>query len=108
MRKYRWSRVYESAEEELEELLAAKNIQAERWVAEDGEDFALHVHELDKTLWCAEGILHITAGDKHFSLQPGDTLDIPAKTPHSGQAGFGGCVCYESPARDLNPATKQD
>ena len=97
LRKYRWSRDYESAEEELIRLFVARNIEATRWTAEGYEEFAKHAHQLDKKLWCAEGSIIFTINDKTFSLQPGDALDIPANTDHSAVVGFSGCVCYESP-----------
>jgi quercetin dioxygenase-like cupin family protein len=97
VRKYRWSKHYESAEEELIALLAARGIEAERWTADSGEVFASHAHAVDKKLWCADGSVIFTAGGKKFSLQPGDTLELPANTLHESEAGLFGCVCYESP-----------
>jgi quercetin dioxygenase-like cupin family protein len=96
LRKYRWSKVYESAEEELLVILRRKGVEFERWEAEPGEVFEPHVHEFDKTLWCAEGSVIFTIDNTRISLQPGDTLDIPANTMHEAAAGLGGCVCYES------------
>ena len=102
-RKYRWSKDYESAEEELERLLAAKQIVAERWSAEPGETFSPHTHPHPKQLWCAEGSLTLTINGKALSLQPGDALELPASTPHEGVAGINGCVCYEAPPTAENP-----
>ncbi|MEO8105580.1 MAG: hypothetical protein ABI602_04580 [Candidatus Saccharibacteria bacterium] len=103
LRKYRWSRDYESAEEELENLLAAKNITSERWAAEAGHVFTTQMFALDKRLWCAEGSLTLTVNGRPFSLQPGDTLDLPAYASHQAVVGISGCVCYESPPLSLNP-----
>ncbi len=103
LRKYRWSRDYESAEEELENLFVAKHISADRWAAEAGQVFATHMYALDKRLWCAEGSINVTVNGKPISLQPGDTLDLPAYTAHEAVAGISGCVCYESPRQALNP-----
>jgi quercetin dioxygenase-like cupin family protein len=96
VRKYRWSRVYESAEEELESLLRSKDITTERWQAEPIEVFEPHVHDYDKTLWCAEGSIMFEILGNVYSLQPGDVLELPALTMHSAQAGMSGCVCYEA------------
>lgn len=104
LKKYRWSKVYESSEEELIRILEAKQVITERWVAEDGEEFPEHTHPHDKRLWCAEGLLMITVGERHISLQSGDTLDIPANTAHKARAGLGGCVCYEAPPTKENPS----
>lgn len=97
LRKYRWSRDYESAEEELVRLLEAKKISAERWIGEEFEDFPTHKHKLDKQLWCVEGSIVFTINNKEITLQAGDTLDLPANTIHVAKAGFSGVVCYESP-----------
>lgn len=102
LRKYRWSRAYESAEEELIQLLASKKITAERWAADPGEAFGPHSHAFDKQLWCAEGSIVITVGEQSITLQSGDALDLPANTIHQALAGFSGCALYEShsqPAR---------
>jgi quercetin dioxygenase-like cupin family protein len=103
LRKYRWSKHFESAEEELVAHLAARHIDAERWAADSNEDFAPHTHPQNKTLWCADGSIIFTVDGKIISLQPGDTLEIPAGTVHGGTAGLFGCVCYESPATGENP-----
>lgn len=95
LRKYRWSKVYESAEEELESFLRSKDIATERWQADPLEVFEPHVHDYDKTLWCAEGSIILEAENQSFSLQPGDVLEIPAMTMHSATAGVSGCACHE-------------
>jgi quercetin dioxygenase-like cupin family protein len=98
LRKYRWSKHYESAEEELAGLLQARHVPADRWTAEAGEEFAPHSHAEDKTLWCADGTIVFTISGKEYSLQPGDTLDIPANTVHQATVGLFGAVCYEHKA----------
>jgi quercetin dioxygenase-like cupin family protein len=97
LRKYRWSKHYESAEEELTVLLAAKHITAERWAAEGMQVFASRTNTTDKRLWCAEGSIIFSVDGKRISLQPGDALEIPANTPHEAIVGMSGCVCYEQP-----------
>jgi quercetin dioxygenase-like cupin family protein len=96
VRKYRWSKVYESAEEELLELLERKNIEAQCWVGEDGEEINDRIYAKNTQLWCAEGQLICTIEGKPYSLQPGDVLEMPAGTTCSIRVGFGGCVTYES------------
>jgi quercetin dioxygenase-like cupin family protein len=95
LRKYRWSRHYESAEEELQSFLAAKNLDAVRWTAEAGDEFATQRVDHHRLLFCAEGSLSLTADGKAFSLQPGDALELPAGTDHHATAGLAGVVCYE-------------
>lgn len=96
LRKYRWSRDYESAEEELVGLIAARGLAAQRWHAEGDHVFEPHVHDYDKKLWCVEGSIIFTIGSKTFSLQAGDAFDIPAQTMHQATVGFMGTVCYEA------------
>ena len=96
LRKYRWSKHYESAEEELIDFLSAKKIETERWTAEEYEVFPSHKHDFDTRIFCAEGSISFTVSGKEISLQTGDALDLPANTAHEAKAGFSGCVCYES------------
>jgi len=97
VRKYRWSKHYESAEEELINLLAAKHIDATRCTASEMEIFDPEVHPEDRQLWCAEGSIVFTIDNQRISIQPGDALDIPANTFHEAVAGISGCVWYEYP-----------
>ena len=105
LRKYRWSRDYESAEEELIQMLARKQIIADRWVGEPSEAFETHNHDYDKRLWCAEGSIVITVGEQRVTLQSGDAMDLPAHTSHQALVGFSGCAVYESHIKpDHQPA----
>ena len=98
LRKYRWSRDYESAEEELVRQLAVRNVQAERWHIEEHAKIQERTYDFDSRLWCVEGSIVIHADGKNISLQPGDTLDVPAGTGHSASAGMTGAVCFQAPA----------
>jgi quercetin dioxygenase-like cupin family protein len=102
LRKYRWSKHYESAEEELHRFLQGKRIKAERWEAEAGHEFEPHSHDFDKHLYCAEGSISLTANGRTFSLQPGDGLDLPANTIHHARTGLAGVVCYEAHTQPVN------
>ena len=102
LRKYRWSRDYESAEEELVNLLAHKHIRAVRWVADEYQEFPSVAAPNDKRLWCVEGSIMYSIDGKDITLQAGDALDIPSSTAHYGVAGFSGCVCYESTSATIN------
>jgi quercetin dioxygenase-like cupin family protein len=96
LRKYRWSKVYESAEEELLELFKQRGIQATFWAGENGQNIDGKQYPHDSRIWCAEGLLSCTTQGKTYSLQPGDALDVPAGTTLSLHVGFGGCGVYES------------
>src|ERR1700756_1090803 len=102
LRKYRWSRDYEAAEEDLVQLLATKRITANRWTASEHQDFAAQRHANDKQLWCVEGSFRLeTTGGHTYNLQAGDALDVPAGTEYHATAGFSGCTLYEAPTSDL-------
>ena len=106
LKKYRWAKTYEAGEAELVTFLESKNIDAERWTADMSESFEAHVHAKDKKLWCSDGSIAFTIGDKTIPLQAGDALDLPAYTMHSAVAGFMGCICYEFPHIADNPGLK--
>lgn len=95
LRKYRWSKDYESAEEELQRLFVARKIDPKRWEAESGEEIESKTTSEDTRLWCAEGSFMIEVNGKHFSMQPGDTLDIPKGFSYKAKAGIAGCVVYQ-------------
>jgi quercetin dioxygenase-like cupin family protein len=97
LRKYRWSKHYESAEVELVEQLAEKNITARRWVLEDDEVVAPTATSADSWLWCVDGSIVFTIDGKRISLQAGDTLEVPADTTYEAVAGIFGCVCHVKP-----------
>lgn len=99
IRKYRWSKHYESAEEELLNMFAAKRIDAKPWDAEPMGRIEPTVHQHDIRLWCAEGSVVFTIDNQRYSLQPGDALDIPANVFYEAVAGISGCVCYQNPPR---------
>lgn len=94
--KFRWSKVYESSEEELTAFLESRNIQAERLDIEAGSDPVEHASDQTVTLWCAEGSLTVRADDTTIPLQPGDALRLTGPTAYVLQPGIAGYVCYVS------------
>lgn len=95
LKKFRWSRVYESSEEELQDYLQSKGFESERWTADEFHDFGGQVFDTDTTIFCAEGGLVFEIDKQKISLQPGDALRIPANYAFAATAGMTGCVCYE-------------
>lgn len=95
LQKFRWSRVYESSEEELIDFLSARNIIAQRKAEDEfAESYGSFVN--DTTLWCADGSFTIQVNETKFSMQPGDAIRIVANTAYNAVAGMSGCVFYES------------
>lgn len=95
LEKFRWSKVYESSEEELKDLLLAMHIDATRMHVEEFEDLGGLNFQHDTTWWCADGSMTLTFAEKKFSLQAGDGLRIPANNAFTGTAGISGCTYYE-------------
>jgi len=96
IRKTRWSKVYESSEEELVTWLQSRNIQTTRWMAAEFEQLEVRTLPIPTDLYLAEGSAKLQADTTTYSLQPGDTIHFPANTKISLTAGMSGCVCYET------------
>jgi mannose-6-phosphate isomerase-like protein (cupin superfamily) len=94
--KSRWSKVYESSEEELIDLLEALGVTADRLEFEAFHTIEPRHHDNDTRLWCAEGSAVFTVDSKSISMQPGDTLAIPSGTTYEAEAGISGCVYYQA------------
>lgn len=92
--KFRWSKVYESSEEELLEYLASKGIRATRFTAELGSEPVHYTNTSDAIILCAEGSLGVRTDSANISLQPGDAVRIDAETSYDLHAGISGYVCY--------------
>jgi hypothetical protein len=95
LEKFRWSRVYESSEEELVDLLKARGVDAMRHHVEEFEDLGGLNFQQDTIWYCADGSMTLAFADKKFSLQAGDGLRIPANNAFTGKAGISGCTYYE-------------
>jgi len=95
VRKFRWSKDYESAEEELIQLLERKSIQATRIHVEPHEKIFVPIAH-SRHVWCAEGSFTLKINTVQFSMQPGDALDILDQADVTGQSGMTGCAFYIS------------
>lgn len=93
LKKFRWSKVYESSEEELLAYLHGRNYQAQLITAEALSEKSQQYSD-PHTVWCAEGSLVIRSGSTKVSLQPGDAVTISANQPYDLIAGITGCTCY--------------
>lgn len=94
LKKFRWSRVYESSEEELIRLLHTRNIDSERIHIEAEARQIEKYTENVSTIWCAEGSLVVKTSSISTSLQPGDALSLGAGTRYSVKPGIAGCAYY--------------
>ena len=97
LQKIRWSKVYESTEEELLGFLQSRNITAERKALDEfQESEQTSTQNGTMTIWCAEGSFAVCIGQTNTSMQPGDAARLPAGAPFTVTAGISGCVYYES------------
>lgn len=96
VKKARWSKVYESSEEELQDFLQSRGIQASRFAIDAFEQSAACELAAGATVFLAEGSATLTAQAKNYSMQPGDMLSISEAMPVTIAAGMTGCVYYET------------
>ena len=93
LQKFRWSKVYESSEEELVGLLQTQGITTQPFEAEAFSTFE-ETTSVPVTMWCAEGSFGVHWGEEKVSMQPGDGLRIPAQANVTISAGIAGCTWY--------------
>jgi mannose-6-phosphate isomerase class I len=96
IQKFRWSKVYESSEEELIAFLKNRSIEATRIASREPGEQIQQTTKSDTTIWCAEGSLIIHVEPANISLQSGDAIYIPALTTYDLYAGISGFACYLS------------
>jgi mannose-6-phosphate isomerase class I len=94
LQKRRWSKVYESTEEELVALLDSRNITAARHDIEAFTSETIQPQVPSGSIWCAEGSCTVRISDATTSLQPGDYLPIDAGSKYIIEGGISGCVYY--------------
>jgi len=92
--KRRWSKVYESTEEELVAFLASRQLSATRNDVEALSTATVQLKAEASTIWCAEGSCSIQTADGTISLQPGDYLTLDPRSEYTIAAGISGCVYY--------------
>lgn len=98
IQKFRWSKVYESSEEELKQLLQARRIEAQCITGMAESQQLQLVSDKESTLWCAEGSLMVRTENTTTPLQAGDGLRLVAGTTYDVHAGIAGYVYYVSEA----------
>lgn len=95
LKKYRWSKVYESAEEELQDFLQARNIAAERHSVEAYDEQVIRPGDAVR-IWGVEGNASFTVDAKRYSMQPGDVLELPAGSECVITTGLSNFAWYQS------------
>lgn len=96
MRKFRWSKDYESAEEELQALLKWRKIETKRIIKAEKLEYSEKTDEQAVRLWCAEGSFMIQIDDQLISMQPGDAVDISPHHQFHIRTGISGCIYYQA------------
>jgi mannose-6-phosphate isomerase class I len=95
LQKFRWSKVYESQEEELVSLLSSKNIEFSSKDIAEFESLEVDISK-NSTIWCAEGSFSLESGGQRISMQPGDALPVQGGTKLNISGGMSGGTFYES------------
>ncbi|HJP96149.1 MAG TPA: hypothetical protein VJ843_02130 [Candidatus Saccharimonadales bacterium] len=95
LKKYRWSKVYESAEEELQDFLHARNIQAKRHDIEAYDEQTLLTSKATR-IWGVEGTASFTVNGARYSMQPGDVLELPAGSSCTITTSLSNFAWYQS------------
>ena len=85
-------------EAQLQHQFAREGLSAERWSNGPRAVYATHDHPYGKVLVVASGSITFTIdhGNRVVTMQPGDRLELPMRTPHSAVVGPEGVVCLEA------------
>ncbi len=85
-----------SAEEIARTAFAAEGLEPKRWSNGPGAEYAPHEHPRHKVLYCVAGSIVFHTDDADIAMEPGDRLDLPARTRHSATVGSQGVTCLEA------------
>lgn len=78
-----------------EAAFADEGLEARTWSNEPGYVYPEHSHDYHKVLFCVSGSIVFHTPDGDVSLQAGDRLDLPPRTPHGATVGEEGVTCME-------------
>lgn len=92
--KFRWSRVYESTEEELLDFLAARSIDAQRVHLAEFTQTEGTVAGQDTVFYCVDGSMNITIDKDKIAIQAGDAVTARQGQSYFIDAGLTGCTYY--------------
>lgn len=70
--------------------LETSGFSCTRYTYPPGTFFPEHVHDVEKIDAVVQGTFRITAGNREYLLQEGDSIRIPAGTAHSAEV-IGNC-----------------
>jgi quercetin dioxygenase-like cupin family protein len=80
-----------------EDRFAAWGLHPRSWETTPGDRFEWHDHPDHKVLFCLRGDITFHGRDvPDIELQPGDRMDIEARTEHSATIGPEGVACIEA------------
>jgi quercetin dioxygenase-like cupin family protein len=71
------------------------------WRDPAGAVYEPHKHDADQTLYLTEGRLELEIDGKHYTMQSGDKLELPAFTVHAVKAPAGATYIVGMPKVDL-------
>jgi len=84
------------AEAEATRAFRAEGLESHTWSNGPGYLYPEHQHPYHKVLFCVAGSIDFQTPGGPAHLEPGDRLDLPARTSHSARVGPDGVTCMEA------------
>ena len=83
--------------DDLLRRLQAEARDAHAWSNGPGYRYGTHDHAYTKILYCVEGSIDFFVEDESdtIHLDPGDRMELPARTRHAALVGSRGVTCVE-------------
>jgi mannose-6-phosphate isomerase-like protein (cupin superfamily) len=97
-----WPHPQPPTEAALNASLADEGLALHWWSNGPDDRYEPHEHSYHKVLFCLSGSItfKVHPAGQHYTLRPGDRLDMPPFTTHSAAVGSGGCRCVEGWRQD--------
>ncbi|HLB46893.1 MAG TPA: cupin domain-containing protein [Anaerolineales bacterium] len=93
-----WSGSEPPTEAAIQRLLDAEGLRSYAWSNSPGDVYGAHDHVYHKVIYVVEGSITfgLPAEGRRVTLNPGDRLELPARTVHDAVVGPRGVVCLEA------------
>ncbi len=96
-----WQWDGEVSEEELRRELRSQGLAPYTWHIGPGDHFSLHSRSYTRVIYAIRGsaTFHFPETNEDVTLEPGDRIQIDARTQHAITAGEEGITCLEAAIR---------
>ncbi|HEV8403524.1 MAG TPA: hypothetical protein VGQ31_10865 [Candidatus Limnocylindrales bacterium] len=84
--------------DDVDRRLRAEGLDPSAWSNGPGDLYAAHDHSYDKVIVVERGSIRfgLPAAGRTIDLDPGDRLELPARTSHDALVGPAGVTCLEA------------